>query len=370
MAHSPSPLSSIKIHLLHWLEFGIGILITIAALIGIGYWAWQAFGTETSAFLTKNDPNNSTPQSHAGSSAALPGVGGAQILLDGLHRDVDFHTMIPTRSPDWIVPYTIQKGDTVNAIAAQFGLKPASLVWGNPEVLAEDANMLRPGQSINILPVDGAFYQWKTGDTLKEIADQWHTSEDAIVSWPGNAINPLQPVIYPTQWLILPGGWKPFEWEAPMIRNGTSSTFALGAGACLNGYSGPPGDDAWVWPARNHYLSGTDYMPPVHPGIDVAIYMGMPIMASNNGVIVYAGWSQNRDGTPGYGNLVIIDHLNGFHTFYGHLLQINVSCGQKVFKGEVIGLGGSTGNSTGPHLHFEMRYDGYPQNPWGLLPPS
>jgi murein DD-endopeptidase MepM/ murein hydrolase activator NlpD len=359
-----------KITIPQWLEFAIGILFTILLLGGLGYWAWNAFGIGSPSSNNASTPVLAVGLPTPDPDALLPGPSGSELLVGGLHRIVEFHTTIPTRSPDWVTNYTVKKGDTVNEIATQFGLKPASLVWGNPEMLAEDANMLRPGQSVNILPVDGAFYQWRANDTLEQVALTWNTTVDAIVSWPGNEINPLRPVIYPTQWLILPGGWKPFEWEAPLIRNGKSSTYALGAFACLNGYSGPIGDDAWVWPATNHFLSGTDYMPPAHPGIDIAIYLGMPITAANNGVVVYAGWSQNRDGTPGYGNLVIIDHLNGFHTFYGHLLQINVHCGQPVFKGSLIGLGGSTGNSTGPHLHFEMRYDGYPQNPWGLLPAS
>jgi murein DD-endopeptidase MepM/ murein hydrolase activator NlpD len=81
--------------------------------------------------------------------------------------------------------------------------------------------------------------------------------------------------------------------------------------------------------------------------------MGQAIYAADTGVVVFAGWSDR-----GYGDLVIIDHLNGFHTFYAHLSQWNVSCGQQVYAGSIIGLGGSTGNSTGPHLHFEILDNG------------
>jgi murein DD-endopeptidase MepM/ murein hydrolase activator NlpD len=91
--------------------------------------------------------------------------------------------------------------------------------------------------------------------------------------------------------------------------------------------------------------------------------MGQPIYASQAGVVVYAGSS-----TVGYGLLVIVDHLNGWHTLYAHLSQWNMSCGQQVYRGTVLGLAGSTGNSSGPHLHFEMRYNGGKENPWGLLP--
>ncbi|HEY5118748.1 MAG TPA: M23 family metallopeptidase, partial [Anaerolineales bacterium] len=134
----------------------------------------------------------------------------------------------------------------------------------------------------------------------------------------------------------------------------------------------PIGTGDWIWPSPSsyHWLSGNAFSPPAHSGIDIAAYLGMPVYAADNGVIVYAGWSQNRDGTPGYGNLVIIDHLDGWHTFYGHLSQINVTCGAKMFRGMTLGLAGSTGNSTGPHVHFEMRYGSAPTDPLGVLPAS
>jgi hypothetical protein len=285
-------------------------------------------------------------------------------------RAVLFRTTIPERTADWVSSYTVQKGDSVEAIARMFELTDESIVWGNTDLLSTDANFLQPGQDLTILPVDGAFYRWKESDDLKSVADTWNTTVDAILNWPGNGLNPLSPDIYPDQWLILPGGWRPYDWEAAVVYTGKSSTYALGAGMCSNGYDGPVGTGDWMWPTVSsyHWLSGNDWLGSAHPGIDIAIYLGMPITAVDSGVVVYAGWSQNRDGTPGYGNLVIIDHLNGWHTFYAHLLQVNVRCGQPIYGGMAVGLGGSTGNSTGPHLHFEMRYGTIPQNPWGVLP--
>jgi murein DD-endopeptidase MepM/ murein hydrolase activator NlpD len=105
-------------------------------------------------------------------------------------------------------------------------------------------------------------------------------------------------------------------------------------------------------------------LPVGHPGIDIAAGMGAPIYASDTGVIVFAGWSYR-----GYGNLVIIDHGNGWQTAYAHLSVINVACGGSIYQGQVLGLAGSTGNSTGAHLHFEMRSDTYGRvNPWLYLP--
>ena len=129
-------------------------------------------------------------------------------------------------------------------------------------------------------------------------------------------------------------------------------------------FSGPTGTFTFVWPANNHYLSGTDFLPVGHPGIDIAAGFGSAIYASDTGVVVFAGWS-----TRGYGNLVIIDHGNGWQTAYAHLSQINVACGGAIYQGQVLGAAGSTGNSTGAHLHFEMRSDVYGRvNPWLYLP--
>ena len=89
-----------------------------------------------------------------------------------------------------------------------------------------------------------------------------------------------------------------------------------------------------------------------------------PIYAADNGVIVYAGWND-----WGYGNVVVIDHDGGWQTLYAHMSVLNVGCGQSVYQGDVIGYFGSTGNSSGPHLHFEMLNESYGKvNPWNFLP--
>jgi murein DD-endopeptidase MepM/ murein hydrolase activator NlpD len=353
--------------------FWIGMLGT-AVLIGVlGYWGWRVSRTNSELEGRQAGGSGQSATEVGGAVQdgwALPSVGAAGGSHSEIARSIVSQITIPARNSDWVTQYTIKKGDSVNSIAREFGLKDGSIVWGNTDLLADDANFLQPGQSLIILPVDGAFYKWKQSDNLESVAATWNTTVDAILNWPGNELNPLAPSIAPGQWLILPGGWKPYEWEAPLIRSGKSSTYALGAGVCLNGYDGPMGTGDWMWPspASYHWLSGNAFSPPAHSGIDIAAYLGMPVYAADNGVIVYAGWSQNRDGTPGYGNLVIIDHLDGWHTFYGHLSQINVTCGEKMFGGMILGLAGSTGNSTGPHIHFEMRLGSAPQDPQGLLP--
>jgi murein DD-endopeptidase MepM/ murein hydrolase activator NlpD len=135
-----------------------------------------------------------------------------------------------------------------------------------------------------------------------------------------------------------------------------------GPAACAGPASARTGTAVFVWPTIQHALSGKGYSLS-HPGLDLAAEYGAPIFAADAGATVYAGWN-----SEGYGNLLIIDHGNGWHSLYAHLSQFNVACGDPVEQGQIIGLAGSTGNSTGPHLHFELRSEYGRVNPWNHLP--
>jgi murein DD-endopeptidase MepM/ murein hydrolase activator NlpD len=100
-----------------------------------------------------------------------------------------------------------------------------------------------------------------------------------------------------------------------------------------------------------------------HPGADIANRAAPPVIAADGGVVTVAGWPDNY----GYGNRVMIDHGNGYQTLYAHLSNIYVSTGQRVSKGQAVGKMGSTGRSTGTHLHFEIRFKGIAVNPLAIL---
>jgi murein DD-endopeptidase MepM/ murein hydrolase activator NlpD len=120
-----------------------------------------------------------------------------------------------------------------------------------------------------------------------------------------------------------------------------------------------------VWPL--HGVVTSEYGPRsggFHPGIDISDPTGTPIHAAGPGQVIYAGW----DGD--YGNFVLIDHGGGIVTGYGHQSQIAVGQGEMVSQGQVIGYVGSTGNATGPHVHFEVRVNGSPENPRAYIPGS
>jgi len=290
----------------------------------------------------------------------------------GISRQALLHTTIPAQPRADVSKYTVEKGDTLFAIAEKFGLKPETLLWGNQFVLGDNPHNLRPGQELNILPVDGTYYQWQAGDGLNGVSKFFGVKPEDIISYPGNHLNPdeigdyARPNIKPGTWLIVPGGRREFvSWSAPAIpRDNPGVAKVLGPGACGSVVDGAIGAGAFIWPSNNHFLSGFDYSPSTnHFGIDIDGNTGDAVYASDNGVVVYAGWNN-----WGYGYVVVISHGNGWQTLYAHLSAYNVGCGQSVYQGTVVGAMGATGNASGSHLHFEMMYNGTKVNPWDYLP--
>lgn len=284
---------------------------------------------------------------------------------DAVTRQMDLFTQIPHRARVDVLRYTVQSGDSVFAIAEKFGLKPETILWGNLEVLEDDPHLLRQGQELNVLPVDGTYYQWQSGDDLEAVAASYGIPAQAILDWPGNGLDPFDPDIQPGAWLVVPGGSRPFrQWLVPTIARGRAGVgTAYGSGGCSGDYSGGAvGGGGFIWPSANHYVSGNDYWSG-HLAIDIAAGLGTRVWAADGGVVVFAGWSNG-----GYGKVVMVDHGNGWQTLYAHLNDLTVTCGQSVSQGQTIGFAGSTGNSTGPHLHFETRFEAGFVNPWLVLP--
>lgn len=284
---------------------------------------------------------------------------------EAIARRAEPLTLHPHRSRLEVVRYTVQQGDSVFRIAENFDIEPETVLWGNFDVLNDDPHMLRPGQELNILPVNGTYYQWQTGDSLASVAESFGVTPEEIVDWPGNALDPLDPQVPTGAWLVVPGGKRPFkQWFVPAIARGQAGVgSAYGPGGCQQSYSGGAvGTGGFIWPSANHTVSGNDYWGG-HLAIDIAGGTGDLVWAADSGVVVFAGWS-----TVGYGNMIMIDHGNGWQTLYAHLSAVRVGCGESVIQGNTIGAIGSTGNSTGSHLHFETRFEGGFVNPHFVLP--
>lgn len=291
----------------------------------------------------------------------------------GIPRLAQVHTTIPSRPRQDVIKYTVEDGDTVFGISEKFGLKPQTVLWGNYYVLLDDPHALKAGQVLNILPVDGTYHEWQEGEGLNGVASYYGVKPEDIVNYPTNNLDPATvgdfaaPNIKPGSWLIVPGGKRQFvSWSAPLgvTRENAAYARVLGAGACDPVTGGAVGFGTFVWPANKHYLSGFDYSPESnHWGLDIAGNGGEGAYATDAGVIVYAGWNDY-----GYGNMVMVDHGNGFQSLYAHLSEIYVGCGQSVGQGDAIGAIGSTGRSSGAHLHFEIMTATVKINPWDVLP--
>lgn len=280
--------------------------------------------------------------------------------MQGVSRTADIHTNIPSRPRMDIVKYLVQTGDTLFGIADKYGLKPESILWGNWEELEGNPHALVPGMELSILPVDGSLHLWTTGESLSGVARYFGVTAEDIIEWPGNELDPTvdanDPPIAAGTALIVPGGRREIPtWRAPRItRANPASAQILGPGHCGSIYDGPVGDGVFIWPTTARYLSGFHYDPNIHPAIDIGGSVGNLLFATDAGVIVYAGFNNF-----GYGNVVVIDHGNGWQSLYAHLDLVNVACGQAVFSGNVVGTMGLTGTTTGPHLHFELMSDVY-----------
>ena len=291
--------------------------------------------------------------------------------VDGISRELDMDSPQNSQSADRqeIITYTVEAGDNIFDISQKFGLAPETVLWSNRYTLGDTPDGLSIGVKLVILPVDGLYHRWSEGEGLNGVASFYGVDPDVIVNFPLNGLsketvgNYSNPNITPGTMLVVPGGTRPnVSWVSARDEAVSGSSY-LGPGACGGIIYGNVGTGSFTWPTTAHWLSGYEYNPPVHNGLDFGGDFGSPIYAADSGVIVYSGWSDR-----GYGNLIVIDHDGGWQTYYAHMIDGTLlPCGSNVQKGQLIASMGSTGNSTGPHLHFEMRLNGYPVNPWDFL---
>jgi len=255
------------------------------------------------------------------------------------------HTIIPERPREEIFTYVVQPGDTVTSIAEKFNLPPGTLLWSNP-ALENNPDLLTTGQKIVILPVAGVYHAVQPGDTIESLAKRYKVEPTAITDYPLNHLEPPY-TLHAGQKLVIPGGVKPYQ---PRVVHAYRGPIPAGAAK---------GSGILGWPVTGRV---TQKYWAHHRALDIGALWGSPVYASDSGYVVFAGWDRT-----GYGNMILIDHGNGFVTRYAHLSKMLVKVGDSVAKGTIIGKVGSTGNSTGPHLHFEIIKNGVPRNPYNYL---
>ena len=254
-----------------------------------------------------------------------------------------FETEYSIKPRDRIVEYKVRTGDTLARIAKKYGVSINTIKWANN--LKSDK--VRVGQILKIPPVTGVVHKVKKGETIYSIAKKYKVSPQNIVNFPFNEFaDPETFALRPGQILYVPGGV--IEKKKVIKRKYLAVVKA-----------GKKGTGNFIWPASGRI---TQYPTWYHMAVDIANRSAPPILAADSGTVIYAGCIRY-----GYGCHVVIDHGNGYKTLYAHLSRIYVSIGQKVGKGQAIGRMGSTGRSTGTHLHFEIRWGRRLLNPLKFL---
>ena len=260
--------------------------------------------------------------------------------------DASFTTNLQGRGG--IAEYQVVEGDTVSSIAQKFGVSLDTIRWVNNLKSVDD---IKPGQALRILPISGVLHSVRRGETVYSIAKIYDASPQSIVDFPFNTfINDETFALAVGQELIVPNGVMPKVklWSKPVVSLPTAEV--------------PPTSrrGEFVWPTVGKISQGYFWY---HRAIDIANPAAPVVVASRGGTVLSAGWNFPQ----AYGIHIIIDHGDGYKTLYGHLSSVAVSPGQSVLRGQVIGQMGSTGRSTGTHLHFEIRTPKGNVNPLGYL---
>ncbi|HLD11291.1 MAG TPA: M23 family metallopeptidase [Patescibacteria group bacterium] len=262
--------------------------------------------------------------------------------------EIDVSTQISEKPRDKIITYTVQSGDTLSQIAEKFGISVDTIKWENN---LSSVNSITAGDEIRILPVTGVAHTVKKSETVYSIAKKYSMNPQLIVDFPFNSFTSEEFDLQVGQIVIVPDGVPP---KAPVTPRSAPVQYAV----IPSGSVGATGQ--FIWPAGGQL---TQYFSSWHPGIDIANRSAPGIAAADSGTVIVAGYPDRS----GYGNRVIIDHGNGYTTLYAHLSRVYVTPGQVVQRGQVIGQMGSSGRSTGTHLHIEIRRNGAALNPLSVL---
>ncbi|MDD4332532.1 MAG: peptidoglycan DD-metalloendopeptidase family protein [Patescibacteria group bacterium] len=266
-------------------------------------------------------------------------------------RGTEFAATKKTKQPrQGVIEYTVKIGDTVSTIAEDFEISVNTILWENN---LSAFSLIRPGQIISILPVTGVVHKVVRGENLGKISSLYNVESQKIMEANGMSnINDLKI----GQRLIIPGGSKSRYASSQTARySGISAIKDMVKPSSAS----PAAGNKMNWPTQGYRI--TQYYSWRHHGLDIANKIGTPLYAADAGTVIFAGWS------TGYGNNIVIDHGGGKKTRYAHQSKFYVGKGDEVRKGQTIGAMGSTGWSTGSHLHFEVIINGVMYNPLNYI---
>jgi murein DD-endopeptidase MepM/ murein hydrolase activator NlpD len=251
---------------------------------------------------------------------------------------------------DQPVEHEVKEGESLQDISKKYNISLESVKFANNLT----ANTVTAGQILKIPPVEGTLHTVGAGDTLEKLSKRYNVPVQTIVDF--NYIDSPY-ILSEGQVLTIPDAQRP---ETKKYYAG-STVYDLSSYGVIP-YAGDvaqAGEGKFIWP-----LSGvlTQFFGRYHPGLDIANRTG-DIIATDKGIVIRSGWWEG-----GYGNAVQVDHGNGYVTTYAHMSSIAVSVGDEVDRGQKLGVVGSTGRSTGPHLHFTIQLEGKYLDPLSVLP--
>ena len=266
----------------------------------------------------------------------------ASLLSASSTDELSTATVVSEKPRFDILDYEVVQGDTLASIADKFGISIDTIKWAN----TLKSEKLMPAQMLRIPPVTGIVYKVGPGDTIYSLAKKYKSDSQKIVNFPANDFADLDTfALNIGQIVFIPDGVMPEA--APVYIAAQVPQFILGASG------------KFIWPTQGII---TQYPVSYHMAVDIANSSGPSVAAGDRGIVSYAGCIRY-----GYGCHVIVNHGDGFQTLYGHLSSYNVEAGDQVARGQVIGKMGSTGRSSGTHLHFEVRKNGVLLNPLSFL---
>jgi len=242
--------------------------------------------------------------------------------------------IIEQSASDKVIVYIVRQGDTIGTLAEMFGVSQSTILWAN-----DGKRSLKEGDELVILPISGIKYVIKKGDTIAGIAKKFKGDADEIIRF-----NDLGDELIAGTEIIIPDG----EMTPSAPVGGASGT--VGSPAGTSGY--------FIRPTAGRLTQGPHG--PRKSAVDIANKVGTSVYAAASGKVIVA---KSGGYNGGYGTYIVIEHPNGMQSLYAHLSSLNVSAGETVGQGDLIGGMGATGKVTGPHLHFQINGSVYGWNP-------
>ena len=311
-----------------------GLPHQVEAFLGFNFFTHSSAASSETPYYNPEDidlPEPATnPDPNPNKGALAIAVTSGSALIGNSGPDGSLPEGIEGTKGDSISLYQVRPGDSLSEIADMFGVSINTILWAND---IKDAKTIQPGDTLLILPVSGLQHTVVKGETLASIAKKFSADADEIAAYNG-----IEGALSVGATIIIPGG----DLAPKPVAKATGVAVSSKALPALTGYFGNPVPGARL----TQGLHG-------HNGVDLGAPNGTPVYASAAGTVIVA--KNNGGYNGGYGNYIVVSHANGTQTLYAHLSSVAISVGQTVEKGQKLGGVGSTGKSTGNHLHFEVR---------------